>query len=345
MYQREYKKKIRVGLIGAGSHAYRNLLPALHYLPVSLKAVCNRSREKLIGMEEEYACHFYTSTEEMYEKEELDAVLLSVSPQMHPVLAKEALTRGIHVFMEKPPAMSAEEVRGLIQARKDRIVSVGFKKACMPATVKAREIAFGPEYGGAESILAVYPMSLPKEGKKVLEKGEFTNWLGNGCHPLSFMISLGGPVHAVTALCGKTGHGSVILEFENGMMGNLHLADGPHPIEQYQIFAPRWNLRIENSDTVILNRGIPFAYAYTDNFAPEGDGHGAIVWQPQNCLATLENKALFIQGIVPELELFCRAVLNGEDTGAASLELALEVMKVYEAALCSEGGRIVIERG
>ena len=46
MYQREYEKRIRVGLIGAGSHAYRNLLPALHYLPVKLVAICNRGREK-----------------------------------------------------------------------------------------------------------------------------------------------------------------------------------------------------------------------------------------------------------------------------------------------------------
>lgn len=345
MYQREYKKKIRVGLVGAGSHAYRNILPALHYLPVTLKAVCNRSQERLAGMEEEYVCHFYTSVQEMYGQEDLDAVLLCVSPQMHPSLALEALSRGLHVFMEKPPAMSADEVRSLIQARKDRIVSVGFKKACMPAAVKAREIAASPDYGGAESILAVYPMSLPREGERVLERKEFTNWLGNGCHPLSFMISLGGTVRAVTALCGKSGQGSVILEFDNGMMGNLYLAGGPHPIEQYQIFAPGWNLRIENSDTVILNRGIPFEYAYTDNFAPEGDRHGAIVWRPQNCLATLENKALYIQGIVPELELFCHAVLNGEDVGATSLELALEVMKVYEAALRSEGRRIEIGKG
>ena len=78
MYQREYEKRIRVGLIGAGSHAYRNLLPALHYLPVKLVAICNRGREKLDKTGEEYPCHCYTSSEEMYEKENLDAVIISV---------------------------------------------------------------------------------------------------------------------------------------------------------------------------------------------------------------------------------------------------------------------------
>lgn len=345
MYQREYEKRIRVGLIGAGSHAYRNLLPALHYLPVKLVAICNRGREKLDKTGEEYPCHCYTSSEEMYEKENLDAVIISVSPQMHPVLAKDALARGIHVFLEKPPAMSAQEIRELAEAKNGCVVSVGFKKACMPAALKAREIAYSSSYGGLKSLLAVYPMSMPAQGEQILEKREFTNWLGNGCHPLSFLLSIGGRVRAVTVLCGAEGQGCVVLEFENGVIGNLHLADGPHPVEQYQLFAEKWNLFIENTDTVVLNRGIPFQYAYTDNFAPEGDESGAIIWRPQNCLATLENKALYLQGIVQELEIFCHAVLNGEDTGYTSLEFALEVMKVYEAALRSAGRRIEIERG
>lgn len=345
MYQREFDKKLRVGLIGAGSHAYRNLLPALHYLPVTLAAICSRGEEKLRRTQEEYHCSCYTSTTEMYEKETLDAVIISVSPEMHPTLAKEALERGIHVFLEKPPAMSSEEVRQLLAAGKDCVVSVGFKKAYMPAAVKAREIAASPKYGGLKSMLAVYPMAMPANGREVLEKREFTNWLGNGCHPLSFLLSVGGKVRRVTSCCGQQGQGSVILEFENGVVGTLFLADGPQPLEQYQLFANGWNLMIDNTDTVILNRGIPFSYADTDNFAPPGEACGAVMWRPQNCLATLENKALYLQGIVPELELFCRAVMTGEDAGFTSLAFALEVMKVYEAALCSQGRSVEIEKG
>lgn len=345
MYQREFDRKIKVGLIGAGSHAYRNLLPALHYLPVELAAICSRGPEKLQRTVEEYHCSSYTSAAQMYEKEALDAVIISVSPQMHPVLAKEALERGIHVFLEKPPAMSSDEIRQLMDVRKECVVSVGFKKAYMPAAVKAREIAASPQYGALKSMLAVYPMELPAHGADVLRNRQFTNWLGNGCHPLSFLLSVGGRARRVTALCGQGGQGCVMLEFENGVMGNLHLAAGPQPLEQYQLFADKWNLMIDNTDTISLNRGIPFQYASTDNFAPEGDDSGAIVWRPQNCLATLENKALYLQGIVPELEVFCRAVLTGADTGFTSLEFALEVMKVYEAALCSQGRSMEIERG
>jgi predicted dehydrogenase len=40
-YQRDYSKRLRVGIVGVGSHCYRNLLPALNFLPVELVAVCD----------------------------------------------------------------------------------------------------------------------------------------------------------------------------------------------------------------------------------------------------------------------------------------------------------------
>ena len=350
MYQREYGRKLRVGIVGAGSHMYRNLLPAMHYLPMELAAICNRSREKLDRTLAEYRCPGYTDAEAMYRSEKLDAVLISVSPQTHPALTIQALRHGLHVFMEKPPAMRAGEVREMIAARAmvasqgNLAVSVGFKKAFMPAAHKAREICASTKYGGLKSMLAVYPMSMPGDGEGVLERREFTDWLGNGCHPLSMMMSIGGAVDSAQTVAGTNGHGAVMLRFAGGVVGTLQLASGAQPLERYQCFGENWTLTIDNADTVTLNRGIPFAYARTANFAPEGDDSGAIVWQPQNCFATLENKALFLQGIVQEMDAFCRAALYGESAGFGSLEFALEIMKVYEAALISGGRAVRVER-
>ena len=46
-YQREFEKRLRVALVGIGSHAYRNILPVFHFLPVHLMAVCNRSDREM----------------------------------------------------------------------------------------------------------------------------------------------------------------------------------------------------------------------------------------------------------------------------------------------------------
>lgn len=216
MYQREYEKKIRVGIVGAGSHTYRNLLPALHYLPVDLAAICNRGEEKLSRTLREYRCAGYTEPKEMYEKEDLDAVIMAVSPKKHPELACEAMEQhGLHVFMEKPAAMSVKGLDQMIEVSKKtgKHVVVGYKKAFMPVTEKAKDIIGCGKYPDMSSILAVYPLYLPEDGKKALEDGTITEWLKNGCHPLSFMMEIGGQVQSVQALTGAGGFGAVHLKF------------------------------------------------------------------------------------------------------------------------------------
>ena len=110
-YQREFDKRLNVGVVGLGSHAYRNILPAMHYLPVRLKAFCDINLDLARQTGEEYgveAC--FKNAGEMYQSEELDAVFVVVSPEMHPELVCEALEVGLHVWMEKPPAVLASEV-------------------------------------------------------------------------------------------------------------------------------------------------------------------------------------------------------------------------------------------
>ena len=83
-------------------------------------------------------------------------------------------------------------------------------------------------------------------------------------------------------------------------------------------------------------------YGRTTSFVPEGDDTGAVVWEAQNCKATLENMSFFLQGIYDELLSFCSSVLEQKRPYIGSLEFALELMKVYEALLVSHGERIRI---
>ena len=100
---------------------------------------------------------------------------------------------------------------------------------------------------------------------------------------------------------------------------------------------------IDNCLRVTLQRGIPSQYGITTNYIPEGINSGAVTWEPQNSFATLENKALFTQGFFHEMEYFCEQVLAEKPAIEGSLEFALQVMKVYEAGLLSEGNRIEID--
>ena len=241
--------------------------------------------------------------------------------------------------------MRASQVEEMIRHRGDRVAVVGFKKAFMPAAYKAREVARSGEYGNLHSILAIYPTGMPAEGPRVLESASLNNWLGNGVHPLSFLLSIGGRVGAVTTHTNAQGHGACILEFESGVIGDFHMASGPHPMETYALYGQGWHLTVANSAKVILQRGTPLQYATSTTYAPEGFDSGAITWEASFCLATLENKALFVQGIYNEMAYFCDCALSGQPAEMGSLEFALEVMRVYEAALHSAGQTIMVHGG
>ena len=343
-YQREFDRRVRAAVVGVGSHCYRNLLPAMTYLPVELVAMCDLDEARLAATAAQYGvARTYARTADLYEAGDFEAVFLCVSPQKHPELAAEALAAGVHVWMEKPPAMRAAQIARLMERQGDRVVLVGFKKAFMPAIAKARELLGRDEHQPLRTVLAEYPMTIPADGRGVLERGEATNWLANGCHPLSAMIALGGPVRSVVTHRGAHGGGAVILAFEGGAVGNLHLGQGaPEAYERYACYGNHCIVTIDNGLRVTYRRGIPFDYSRQRTFAPEGLDHGAIVWEPQNCLATLENKALFTQGFWGELHEFCDSILSARPPATCGLDFALHLMQTYEAALLSDGEAVEV---
>ncbi len=346
-YQREYDRRLDVALIGAGSHAYRNLLPAMHFLPVRLVAICDRDRALAVRTAEEYGARPYTDTADLYRDEELDAVFLCVSPDVHPELACEAFAAGVHVFMEKPPASRVSGVEAMIAQRGDRVAVVGFKKAFMPATDKTIELMTDGEYGPVRSIAGIYPVAIPADGDRVLREQTMTDWLANGCHPLSFFTAVAGTAAAITVHPDGRQHGACIVEFATGAIGTLHLAEEIRgwPLELYTVFGEGAHLRVENCTTVKLQRSLPsFRYGRTTSFAAPGVDEAALVWEPQNALSTLENMALFTQGIHAEMRYFCDCVLDGVAAARGSLEFARHVMALYEGALVSGGERVVIDR-
>ena len=342
-YQREFEQRLNIGVVGVGSHAYRNILPTLHYLPVRLKAFCDRDLELAQRTAGEYgvtAC--YASAAEMYRNEELDAVFLCVSARLHPELACEALDAGVHVWMEKPAAVRASEVETMIEHRGDRVVVVGLKKAFLPATRKVIEIMTTAEGGPLEGMAAEYRLRLPADGAAVLDEPRLRNPFADACHPLALMLAVGGEVAAVTMHQTPSGVGACVLEFASGAVGTLSVVSAPTlPLERYSFWG-KWHVSIDNGSRITVRRGIPFAYGRTTSYTPDGMDSGAVVWEPQNTLATLENKALFTQGFYNETRYFCDCVLAGRAAEQGSLEFTLALMRVYEAALRSRGSRVEI---
>src|SRR5690554_1736637 len=115
------RDKLRVGIVGTGGIARGNHIPAWMALEdTEIVAICDTdpeaaaAGEKLTGVEKE---HIYEDYEKMFEAEDLDVVDVCTPNCVHMPPTVAALEAGCHVFVEKPVAISADEVRQMIAAR------------------------------------------------------------------------------------------------------------------------------------------------------------------------------------------------------------------------------------
>jgi predicted dehydrogenase len=346
-YQRDFEQRVRIGVVGVGDHSYRNILPLLTFLPVDFVALADTNSEigRKTALQYGNIPHYGSATK-MYENERIDAVLLCVSPKMHPELTVAALEAGLHVWMEKPASTTVRQVDEMIRARADRIVVVGYKKAFMPATAKVVELVRDGVLGDVRSILATYPLIIPHGDRALIERGEPSRWLANGCHPTAFMLAVAGSAKSVVVHRGRDLANVVVIEHTNGALSNLHSAIGispAHPFERYTVYGMHGSVEIENSRKVIFQRGAPFDYSRIANFAPSGLDSGSLVWEPQDSLGTLENRSDFTQGMHGELAYFLDCVLAGTRPETANLEFARQIAEIYEAAILSNGDRVQLE--
>ncbi|MGI5817165.1 MAG: Gfo/Idh/MocA family protein [Armatimonadota bacterium] len=112
---------LRVGFIGTGSIARGNHMPAWMGLEeTEIVAICDLSPDaaaKGAEVAQVKKDRVYDDYEEMLEKEDLDVVDVCTPNCYHMPPTVAALEAGCHVFVEKPVATSADEVRKMIAAR------------------------------------------------------------------------------------------------------------------------------------------------------------------------------------------------------------------------------------
>ncbi|MGH7517721.1 MAG: bi-domain-containing oxidoreductase [Gemmatimonadales bacterium] len=242
--------EVVLGVIGAGTFARNTLLPALRPLGVRFRSVANATGLSARHTADRFGFESCTTrAEDVLEDPAVNWVLVATRHDTHASLTGAALRAGKAAFVEKPLAMTREELGMLVAAHAGGApLMVGFNRRFAPATDKVLELF----RGHAEPLVVNYRVNagyLPPTHwlqDPVLGGGRV---IGEACHFIDWMrYVVGAPIVSVTGSAMANGgvystdNVAVQLRFEDGSLGNLlYVANGDAglPKEYVEIFSQR----------------------------------------------------------------------------------------------------------
>jgi len=225
-------KRLAIGFIGAGNYASSMLLPHLVQLP-NAELVHVTTTKSLSAVNAQRRFGFTTastSASAVLEDESLDAIFVVTRHATHADLVCRALETGKAVFVEKPLALTAEELDRITEVitktGNDRLM-VGFNRRFAPMLAKMKA-EFGPASSGSVTRYLVNAGPLGADSW-YRNEGEGSRFAGEGGH---FLDTLGWWTDSLPEEVYAAGGGpdsddvQVTVRFANGASGVISYLTG-----------------------------------------------------------------------------------------------------------------------
>jgi len=296
---------LKVGIVGCGEHATENLLPSLWNLTcVEVRAVCDSELATAVAVARRFPkANAYPDFHALIASKKVDAIIAAAPPQVHRDVAWEALLNGIHIFVEKPPTVTTEELTKLAAfAKKVGLVTgVGHNLRHATACRQLQDRLQDPSFGRPICMDMRYFASKPLGDRWGLKSVLRSFLLSHANHALDLMVFHMGPVASTSAIANCAPNGSVTLcaqiAFVSGAVGNLlittlapHFALSVTVVGEYSTIAHLDGLR-SISEYGLRNDVKRWGHYWTDRTLESGYEHA---------------------GYQTELELFANSVLRND---------------------------------
>lgn len=251
-----------IGCVGAGNYGGRVLLPALARSGAQCHTLVTNNGASVVhyGKKFDFA-KASTNIDELFENSEINTVVIATRHDSHAALTARALRSGRHVYVEKPLALTLEELAEVegtylesTRNGKSPILMVGFNRRFSPHVLLMKE--------------ALRQMEAPKSLTMLINAGTIPlkHWtqdpevgggrlIGEGCHFVDLARFLvGARIANVKASPMRDGSGAqdtatISLEFEDGSLASIqYYANGNRsfPKERVEVFASGRILQLEN---------------------------------------------------------------------------------------------------
>lgn len=136
-------EKIKTGIVGCGAISKNYHLPVLAgHDGFVLTALVDINPSIIKDMAKQYKIkHRFESVSEL-NNQIVDAVVIATPPKFHAPLAIELLNKGIHVFVEKPMALTFEESQAMVETAENNNVCLvaGYFRRLYPSTRLAKQL-------------------------------------------------------------------------------------------------------------------------------------------------------------------------------------------------------------
>jgi predicted dehydrogenase/threonine dehydrogenase-like Zn-dependent dehydrogenase len=248
-----------IGVIGAGNFAVRTLLPVLKDAGARLRTIASGGGTSgavaggKFGFEQAT-----TDLEAVYGDPEVDTVFVLTRHDSHARMAIRTLEAGKHVFVEKPLALTEEELDAVREAAEGagRMVMVGFNRRFAPLTRRVRELMRG-RAGPLAVVATVNAGAIPRDHWTQDPETGGGRIVGEACHWLDLARALvGAPIEDVQVVAARDRDGMPIDDiahisalFSDGSTAVVHyLANGARsfPKERIECFFDGKTLAIDN---------------------------------------------------------------------------------------------------
>jgi predicted dehydrogenase len=228
-------RRLKIGIIGAGAMANTYHCPSLaSFDDVEVVAVCDPAGEMANGTANRFGIpRVFADAKQMLAEANPDAVYVLVPPQFFVPIVTEALRRGKHVFLEKPPGVTSGHTAAMAYhaGRAGTCTMVGFQRRFIPAMteLRARVEARGP----VQQVAVSYLKSTPNPQQPAwFWDGAVDILTSDGSHAVDNLRFLaGGDVVGVSSVARQHLHPGplpdtyhALVTFSTGAVGTLHFS-------------------------------------------------------------------------------------------------------------------------
>jgi predicted dehydrogenase len=184
--------RVRTGIIGAGDRMKSALIPAfqsnaqkMNFEFVAVSDLWNRRRDEAVAYVQKVSgkkIETCRNNEELYERKDVDAVLIATADFQHAIHGAEAVNAGRDAYVEKPTADRLEDGKAFLAAVKKtgKIVQVGTQRRSTPAYQRAYEYIRSGKFGEINMVEMCWNVNQPGRWRRPdvvpLLKEQDTDW-------------------------------------------------------------------------------------------------------------------------------------------------------------------------